>query len=77
MKKYFKNKVGRLSAGFSNTKNGEPVKTNKPKKTDDLVFEDGTVMLIDENSEVASITGKVQFFAVEGVTFKVNGKRVI
>jgi hypothetical protein len=77
MKKYCnpqqENKAVKWSDGFSNSKNGKKDKTNKPKKTDDIEFEDGTVMMLDETAEVKSITGKVSFFAIEGVSLKVNG----
>ena len=81
MKKYHKseneNKSGKWSDGFSNTKNGKPDKKNKPKKTDDVVFEDGTVMLIDEVAEVTSVSGLVNFFATKKGSLKVNGKKVV
>ena len=70
-------KVSRWSDGFSNTKNGKPDKKNKPKKTDSVEFENGTVLMIDESAEIASYTGEVTFFAIEGVEFKVNGKKVV
>ena len=83
MKKYYKAKKdsegkarGKWSDGFSNTKNGNNSKNNKPKKTDDVVFEDGTVMLIDEVAEVTSLTGNVTFFATKKGSLKVNGKRI-
>lgn len=70
-------KVAKLSDGFSKLKAGKQDKKNKPSKNDDLEFEDGTVMLLDESAEVNSITGKVTFFAIEGASLKVNGKRVV
>ena len=70
-------KVGKLSDGFSDTKNGKVAKNNKAGKTDDIEFEDGTVLLVDESVEVKSITGKVKFFAIRGASLKVNGKKLI
>ena len=75
--KGIKVKVSKWSDGFSNTKNGKPDKKNKPKKTDSVEFEDGTIVMLDESAEVTSYTGTVTFFAVEGVEFKVNGKKVV
>ena len=81
MKKYFKseneNKSGKWSEGFSNTKTGKPVKTNKPKKTDTIEFENGSVVLVDETAEVAGITGMVSFFAIAGASLVVNGVKKI
>ena len=70
-------KAGRWSDGFTNNKNGKPDKKNKPKKTDSVEFEDGTVLLIDEPAEVTSLTGKVTMFAIGGGSLKVNGKKVV
>ena len=82
MKKYFhpqdkEKKSGRWSDGFSNNKNGKPDKKSKPKKADDVEFEDGTVLLIDEPAEVTSLTGKVTMFAIGNGSLKVNGKKVV
>jgi len=81
MKKYFKseneNKSGRWSDGFSNTKNGNKDKANKPGKLDDVEVADGTVLLIDQAAKCKSITGKVSLFAVKGGTLEVNGVKKV
>ena len=76
MKKYHIKQAegGRWSDGFSNSKGGK-VKSAKPKKGDDVFLEDGSTILIDEDIEVASINGRVQLYAVEGVSILVNGKK--
>lgn len=87
MKKYFvKEKqekngkqvmFGKWSEGFSNNKNDKPDKKNKPKKTDDVEFEDDTVMMVDETAEVQSIVGKVRLFAINGGSLTVGGKKLV
>ena len=70
-------KCAKWSEGFATSKTGKASKVNKSKKVDDLEFEDGTVMLLDDKAEVNSIVGKVTFFAIEGASLKVNGKKVV
>ena len=82
MKKYFKcnnteKKNGRWSDGFSNIKNGEKYKNNKPNKTDNIEFEDGTVLLIDELAECKGIIGDVIMFSTMGGSLEVNGEKKI
>lgn len=82
MKKHYhpqdkEKKNGRWSEGFADAKNGKPGKKNKPKKNDDVEFEDGTVLLLDESAEVKSLKGKVTMFALRGATLKINGKKVV
>jgi len=78
MKKYFKSddtekKAGRWSDGFSNTKGGQKDKKNKPKKTDNVEVEDGTILLIDEVAVCSSLTGNAKLFVLEGASLEVNG----
>lgn len=82
MKKYYhpkdkEKKNGRWSEGFADAKNGKPGKKNKPKKNDDVEFEDGTVLLLDESAEVKSLKGKVTMFAIGKGSLKVGGKKVV
>ena len=82
MKKYYhpqdkEKKAGRWSYGFTNSKGGKSDKKNKPKKSDSVEFEDGTVLLIDEPAEVTSLTGKVTLFAIGKGSLKVGGKKVV
>ena len=70
-------KVARWKDGFATTKTGKRDKKNKPSKDDDLDFENGTVMLLDDKAEVNSITGKVTFFAIEGASLKKKKKKVV
>ncbi len=69
-------KNGRWSDGFSDTKKGNKNKENKPKKTDKVEFEDGSVILIDEDVECAEIIGDVAIFTVKGCKCIVNGSKV-
>jgi hypothetical protein len=68
--------VGKWSDEFSNSKESKSEKGNKPKKADAVEFEEGTVLLIDEDVEVASITGDVKMFTIRKGTLKVNGKKL-
>lgn len=72
--------VGRWSEGFSNSKGSKGSKgdkNNKPGKTDDVEFEDDTIIMVDQEVEVASITGKVKLYAINGGSLKVNGKKLV
>ena len=70
-------KNGRWSDGFSNTKKGAKDKNNKPKKNDKVEFEDGSVILIDEDVECSDIIGNVSMFAVKGCQMTVNNKKFV
>ena len=79
-KKYFKseNKVGRLSDGLSTTKKGKKNHENKAKKADTIQFEDGDIVLVDEDTTCSSIAGKVNMFAFKGSgTLIVNDRRIV
>jgi hypothetical protein len=78
-KKYFKTdkeqKVGKLSDGFATTKTGKVDKKNKSSIADDLIFEDGSVIMVDAAIKCKSLTGKVIMFSVKGGSLEVGNKR--
>ncbi len=77
-KKFFKTsetKTGKLSEGFATTKTGKQDKKTKPSKTDDLEFEDGTILMVDTAVKCRTLTGKVVMFSVKGGSLEVNGKK--
>lgn len=69
--------VGKWSDGFSNSKNGKPDKANKAKKTDDIVIQDGSALLIDVVAECLTIKGDVSLFAVSGGSLMVGNKKMV
>ena len=81
MKKYFKTendkKSGKWSDGFSDTKTGKPDKKNKAKKTDDIEFDEGAIVLIDEVAECKSMIGSPLIFAVMGGSLDVDNKKIV
>lgn len=79
-KKFFKTsetKVGKLSEGFATTKTGKQDKKTKVSTSDDLVFEDGTVLMVDTAVKCRTLTGKVVMFSVKGGSLEINGKRKV
>jgi hypothetical protein len=80
-KKFFKTdkeqKVGKLSEGFATTKTGKQDKKNKPSKSDDLEFEDGTILMVDTAVKCRTLIGKVVMFSVKGGSLEINGKRKV
>lgn len=79
MRKYRKKEewAGKWSDGFTDQKTRSNKKNNKPKQNDDVEFEDGDIVLIDENAVCKSITGSVKMFSFGKGSLKVNGKKIV
>ena len=78
MKKYCKKESrNKWSDGFSDTKGAAKNKKNKPSKNDEVVFDDGTLLLIDDVAKCKKLTGKVKLFAVKGGSLAVNDKKLV
>jgi hypothetical protein len=76
-KKFFKEKVGKLSEGFATSKTGKPDKKNKVATSDDLIFEDGAVLMIDTAIKCRKLTGNVVMFSVKGGSLEVDRKKKV